>query len=140
MSNVFCYPFPHFSKLYIITLYILSVINIQVLQRANLSSIEATLSLSQLRLAGHLVRMEDSRLPKQLFYGELSAGKRHTGRPKLRYKDSLKANLKKTGIEVSTWERQAAERALWRTTINKKVKNSEQSDKNLEKKNGRQQN
>ena len=101
--------------------------NVQVLQRANLSSIEATLSLSQLRWAGHLVRMEDSRLPKQLFYGELSAGKRHTGRPKLRYKDSLKANLKKTGIEVSTWERQAAERASWRTTINKKVKNSEQT-------------
>ena len=101
--------------------------NVQVLQRANLSSIEATLSLSQLRWAGHLVRMEDSRLPKQLFYVELSAGKRHTGRPKLRYKDSLKANLKKTGIEVSTWERQAAERASWRTTINKKVKNSEQT-------------
>ena len=101
--------------------------NVQVLQRANLTSIEATLSLSQLRWAGHLVRMEDSRLPKQLFYGELTKGKRGTGRPKLRYKDSLKANLKKCNIDYETWEKQAADRAKWRTTINKKVKESEQT-------------
>ena len=101
--------------------------NVQVLQRANLTSIEATLSLSQLRWAGHLVRMEDSRLPKQLFYGELTKGKRGTGRPKLLYKDSLKANLKKCNIDYETWEKQAADRAKWRTTINKKVKESEQT-------------
>ena len=101
--------------------------NVQVLQRANLTSIEATLSLSQLRWAGHLVRMDDSRLPKQLFYGELTKGKRGTGRPKLRYKDSLKANLKKCNIDSETWEKQAADRAKWRTTINKKVKESEQT-------------
>ena len=71
------------------------VSNAQVLLQSNLRSIEATLSLCQLRWAGHLVRMEDGRLPKQLFYGELSQGKRGIGRPKLRYKDSLKANLKK---------------------------------------------
>ena len=103
------------------------VSNVQVLQRSNLTSIEATLSLSQLRWAGHVVRMEDSRLPKQLFYGELSKGKRGTGRPKLRYKDSLKANLKKCDIDVETWEKQAAERAKWRTTIKKKVNESEQT-------------
>ena len=74
-----------------------------------------------------MVRMEDSRLPKQLFYGELSKGKRGTGRPKLRYKDSLKANLKKSKIDVASWEKQASERAKWRTTINKKVNESEQT-------------
>ena len=103
--------------------------NAQVLQRSKLTSIEATLSLSQLRWAGHLVRMEDSRLPKQLFYGELSEGKRGTGRPKLRYKDSLKANLKKSKIDVASWEKQASERAKWRTTINKKVNESEQTQR-----------
>ena len=103
------------------------VSNAQVLLQSNLRSIEATLSLCQLRWAGHVVRMEDGRLPKQLFYGELSQGKRGTGRPKLRYKDSLKANLKKCNIDTATWEKQAAVREEWRTTINTKVIESEQA-------------
>ena len=101
--------------------------NIQVLQQSKLKSIKATLNLSQLRWAGHLVRMEDSRIPKQLFYGELSKGKRRIGRPKLRYKDSLKANMKETKIDVVVWEKQALERSKWRTTINKKVTESEET-------------
>ena len=108
------------------------VSNAQVLQQSNLGSIEATLSLCQLRWAGHLVRMEDSRLPKQLFYGELSRdstgkGNRGTGRPKLRYKDSLKANLKRCHIDTVTWEKQAADRSKWRTTINTKVTETEEA-------------
>ena len=71
--------------------------------------------------------MNDNRLPKQLFYGELSQGKRGTGRPKLRYKDSLKANLKRCDIDTDTWEKQAADRAKWRTTIKTKVNESEQT-------------
>ena len=65
--------------------------------------------------------MEDDRLPKQLFYGELSQGKRGIGRPKLRYKDSLKANLKKCNIDTVYWENQAADRGKWRTIINTRV-------------------
>ncbi|CAH1248425.1 Hypp8137 [Branchiostoma lanceolatum] len=38
--------------------------------------------------------MHDKRIPKILLYGELAEGKRPSGRPKLRYKDNLKATLK----------------------------------------------
>ena len=89
--------------------------NVQILQRSKLLSIEAILSHSQLRSAGHFVRMDDNRLPKQLFYGELTGGKRGTGRPKLRYKDSLKANLKDSKIDVATnkqWTEQNGEQPL----------------------------
>ena len=79
------------------------VSNARVLLKSNTRSIEATLSLCQLRWDGHLVRMEDGRLPKQMFYRELSQGKRGIGRSKLRYKDSLKANLKKCNIDTVTW-------------------------------------
>jgi len=61
----------------------------EVLRRACIPSIYAVLQKTQLRWAGHLVRMSDSRLPKQIFYGELSSGKRSAGGQKKRYKDSL---------------------------------------------------
>ena len=41
-----------------------------------MSSIEATLTASELRWTGHIIRMNDSRLPKSVFYGELTEGKR----------------------------------------------------------------
>ena len=43
--------------------------------------------------AGHVRRMPDTRVPKQLLYAELSSGKRKTGGQWKRYKDQLKANL-----------------------------------------------
>ena len=102
--------------------------NVQVLQQAALSGIEAILSLSQLRWAGHLIRMEDSRLPKQLFYCELSEGKRGIGRPKLRYKDKLKENLKNADVDTENWEELALNRASWRTTINKNIRKFEKAN------------
>ncbi|KAL8565046.1 hypothetical protein ACOMHN_003422 [Nucella lapillus] len=67
-------------------------------------SIDALLTQSQLSRSGHLVRMQDSRLPKQLFYGELTGGHRQRGRPKLRYKDTLKKSLQKCDIGEKRWE------------------------------------
>ena len=37
--------------------------NVEVLRRANVSSIEVTLTASQLRWTGHIIRMNVSRLP-----------------------------------------------------------------------------
>ena len=64
------------------------------------------------RWAGHLVRMDDSRIPKQLFDGELSEGKRSQGGQKKRYTDSLKASLKTLQIDTSTWENAALDRPV----------------------------
>ena len=68
----------------------------EVLERAESESIYALLKRSQLRLAGHVHRMDDDRIPKQLLYGELAEGKRSHGGQKKRYKDTLKATLKVT--------------------------------------------
>ena len=64
------------------------VTNVEVLEQAEVLSIEAMLMKSQLRWAGHVSRMEDHRLPKIVLYGELSTGHRDRGAPKKRYKDS----------------------------------------------------
>ena len=80
-------------------------------------SVEATISRHSLRWSGHLVRMDDTRIPKQLFYGELSLGKRKRSKPKQRYKDTVKANLKKCDIPVENWEVLASDRSKWRKAI-----------------------
>src|SRR2546425_1253564 len=50
--------------------------NIEVLERSRCSSIEAMIISAELRRVGHVVRMADDRLPKQLLYAELAQGKR----------------------------------------------------------------
>ena len=74
--------------------------NVEVLRPANMSSIEATLTASQLRWTGHIIRMNDSRWPKAVFYWELTKGKRLRGGQRLRYKDVVKRHLKATHITV----------------------------------------
>ena len=93
--------------------------NVEVLRRANMSNIEATLTASQLRWTGHIIRMNDSRLPKAVFYGELAKGKCLRGGQRLRYKDVVKRHLKATHITVDHWETLAQDRQQWRQAIHK---------------------
>ncbi|KAI8488515.1 hypothetical protein Bbelb_338270 [Branchiostoma belcheri] len=58
--------------------------------------------------------MPENRLPRQMLYGELSAGKRTVGGQRKRFKDCLKSNLKSCGIEPQSLERLAADRNSWR--------------------------
>ena len=90
------------------------VTNLEVLQKANASSIEALVVKSQLRWTGHVIRMSENRLPKKLLYGELSSGLRKRGRPRKRYKDCLKANLSLVDIPLREMESLAENRADWR--------------------------
>ena len=90
------------------------VTNQEVLDKANLTSIEATILRSQLRWSGHVIRMNSQRIPRQVFYGELASGTRKQGRPKKRYKDQLKANLKWTGLKPKELEPATTDRTSWR--------------------------
>ena len=67
-----------------------SINNLEVLDRANSTSIESMLIKAQLRWVGRVIRMEEFRMPRHLMYGQLQLGKRNQGRPKLRYKTPSK--------------------------------------------------
>ncbi|KAK4303406.1 hypothetical protein Pmani_024556 [Petrolisthes manimaculis] len=85
--------------------------NVAVLNQASITSVEANIIRHRLRWAGHVQRMEPSRLPKIMLYGELANGTRQREAPKLLYKDQLKRTLALTNIDPSSWEQTARVRA-----------------------------
>nr|VZI06593.1 unnamed protein product [Spirometra erinaceieuropaei] len=88
-----------------------------VLERTGMLSIYSMLRQMQLRWSGHLVRMDDERLPKRLFYGDVATGSRRQGGPIRRYKDTLKSSLKLLQINPTNWGELACDRPAWRRTV-----------------------
>ena len=91
-----------------------------VLKRTGLTTMYTTLSQYKLRCLGHVRRMEDGWIPKDLLYGELADGKRNIGRPALRFKDACKRDMKTLNIDTTTWEEIADDRSKWRSLLHKK--------------------
>ena len=95
--------------------------NTEVLHRANMPGVEALIIKAQLRWVGHVVRMDDTRLPKMIFFSELASGTRNTGRPLKRFKDCLKASLGACGLSTPNWETLAVDRCAWRLGVHRGV-------------------
>jgi len=93
------------------------ITNEQVLRRAGLPSMENVLIEKNLRWLGHVHRMDRGRLPRQLLYSQLCSGSRNQGRPRLRYKDVAKRNIKRRGIDLDSWQSLAQARTSWRGMI-----------------------
>ena len=96
------------------------VSNVEVLRRTGLKSVEAILATTQLWWFGHVVGTSNTRIPKQIHYGELGQGTCKVGVQKLRYKDVAKRHKKSKNIEVCSWELQATDRATRRSTLPEK--------------------
>ena len=69
--------------------------------------------------------METDRLPREILYGELRDGARKVGRPLLRYKDTIKRDLKAVKINTNSWEDTAANVDAWRLQIKTQVLRAE---------------
>ena len=71
-------------------------------------------SRNQFRWCGHVYRMSDTRIPKQLLYGQLPDAKRHAGGQRKRYKDQLRVFFKWCNLDHMKWETLAEDRSAWR--------------------------
>ena len=89
--------------------------NEDVLERAGTRSMHCILKQKRLRWLGHICRMKDGRIPKDLLFGELATGTRPLGRPSLRFKDICKRDLKDCGIEPADLQTASSNRTNWRT-------------------------
>ncbi|KAG8135482.1 hypothetical protein E2320_008502 [Naja naja] len=88
-----------------------------VLSKAGLPSVPILLMKAQSRWAGHVARMPDHHIPKQLFYGELSQGKQSHGGQRKRYKDTLKASFKSLDIDTTSWQALVQDQSTWHMLI-----------------------
>jgi hypothetical protein len=93
--------------------------NAKILQQAHLPSMYELLIQRNLRWVGHVNRMENNRLPKQILYSQLKDGSRGIGRPRLRFKDTLKRNLKDKNIPVGSWQTLSRSRENWRVMVHR---------------------
>ena len=89
----------------------------EVLEKANTISIEAHIHRHRLRWVGHVIRLDDDRIPKQLLYGELSVGSRPQHKPKKRFKDCVKDSLALCKIDDPDWEMVPCDRNRWRKMV-----------------------
>ncbi|GAA6107071.1 uncharacterized protein LOC118407100 [Tachysurus ichikawai] len=99
--------------------------NTEVLERTSVNSMFSILSERRLCWLGHVRRMDPGRIPKDLLYGELAEGARLTGRPRLRYKDVCKKDMKMANINVNNWESYADDRPAWRLAVRQGAQKAE---------------
>ena len=72
---------------------------------------------AEVRWLGHVRRMEDGRIPKDIIYGELALGRRTTGRPHLRYRNVCVRDMKAVDIDTMAWEELAVDRTKWKSAL-----------------------
>ena len=101
--------------------------NSEVLKRTSSVSLENILHRSHLRWLGHVIRMDDTRLPKQMLYGELSQGSRSVGRQLKRYRDESQRVLRACNIRKQHLEATATDRKTWRSACMVGLKSHEAS-------------
>ena len=98
--------------------------NVDVLSKCNITSIEAFLDTARLRWSGHVVRMDDSRIPKMLLYGRLANGQTRRGNHAT-YINKLKSTLTSCQINYANFEVLVKDRTKWRMLSKTGVRTAE---------------
>ena len=71
----------------------------------------------RLRWEGHVARMEEGRSAFKILT-VTPARKRSLGRPRHRWEDNIRMDLKEIGINMRNWDDSAQDRDYWRALMN----------------------
>jgi hypothetical protein len=71
----------------------------------------------RMRCAGHVARMGEERKVYKLLVGK-PEGKSQLGRPRRRWEDGIRMDLRETGWECEEWIHLAQDRDRWRAVVN----------------------
>ena len=93
---------------------------IELLRRTKLLPIDTYITRRQLRWAGHIARMDFSRLPRKMISSWVHS-KRPRGAPQYTYGRGLMKALKKAGVDSGVWWMLAGDRNGWRNIINSDI-------------------
>ena len=89
---------------------------VELLYRTGLSPIDTYITRRQLRWAGHVARMDFSRLPRKMISCWVR-NKRPCGAPQYTYGRGLVKAMKKANVDPDSWWRLASNREDWRRMI-----------------------
>jgi hypothetical protein len=81
------------------------------------TNIVRVINSRRMRWAGHGARMGEVRDAYRVLVGR-PEGKRPLERPRLRWKDNIKLDLREIGIDGANWIRLAQNRVQWRAFVN----------------------
>ena len=81
-----------------------------------IETVRDLVSYRRLQWLGHVARMNDDRLPKQLLFHQMKAAEKRPGRPIKSWLDYVRADLARLQIAFS-WFKMSQDREKWRNTI-----------------------
>jgi hypothetical protein len=80
-------------------------------------NIVRVIKLRRIRWAGHVAHMGEGRGAYRVLVGRFE-GKRPLGRPRRRWEDNIKMDLRKIRIDGANWIRLAQDRVQWQAFVN----------------------
>jgi hypothetical protein len=79
-------------------------------------NIVSVIKSRRMRWAGHVARMGEGRGVYRVLVGRIEK-KRPLGRPRRRWEDNIKTNLREIGIDGAIWIRLSQDRVQWHASV-----------------------
>lgn len=90
--------------------------NAELYELYNDCSITSFIKSMRIRWAGHVVRMDDERVVKRVFDGNIQRS-RPQGRPRKRWIENVEGDLQLLGVDTRSWRSTARDKEAWRAVV-----------------------
>jgi hypothetical protein len=91
--------------------------NDRLYKLTGMEPLEDTIRKYRLGWAGHVRRMDDTRLPKKILFGTVAGGKKSAGKSKKNWVDCLEEECARANIPYGSWTQKAKNLTTWQKLI-----------------------